>query len=293
MQLRLQNPFTTNIMRKIFYFLCLGISLFQLSSCKKDPIETPPIAPVVFAEPNTPDGMVKIGTSYINGANAKAYIYSYNSLFVGYNQLFIALYDSTTGKRINNGSLNCLALKHTGSIEKACPKEVQKNTIDSNSLYPINFIFDEASTDSTSWDLNFNFYQTPNNSYSGKLAITVNSTNEPRVLHFKSIVDSQAYVIAYIPPVKVKVGLNDAEFIIHQENSNYSFTAAENLTTVIVLSMPAMGHGSPNNVSPVHTQNGHYMGKTNFTMSGLWKIQLKIYKNGILLSDQVIFDYTI
>ncbi len=280
-------------MRKIFYFLCLGISLFELSSCKKNSEEPPQLPPVVFAEPNTPEGMVKIGTSYINGANAKAYIYSYNSLFVGYNQLFIALYDSTTGKRINNGTLNCLALKHTGSVEKACPKEITKNTLDSNLLYPINFIFDEASSTTLNWDLNFNFYQSIGNSFSGKLDISVGNTSEPRVLHFKSLVDSQSYVIAYIPPVKVKVGLNDAEFIIHQENSNYSFTAAENLTTVIVLSMPAMGHGSPNNVSPVHTQNGHYMGKTNFTMSGLWKIQLKLFKNGILISDQVIFDYTI
>jgi hypothetical protein len=56
--------------------------------------------------------------------------------------------------------------------------------------------------------------------------------------------------------------------------------------------MPSMGHGSPNNVNPVHTSNGHYLGKVNFTMSGFWRVHLTIKKNGVLLSNDQYFDIT-
>jgi len=44
--------------------------------------------------------------------------------------------------------------------------------------------------------------------------------------------------------------------------------------------MPSMGHGSPNNVNPVLTKNGHYKGKVNFTMTGDWRINLELNKDG-------------
>jgi hypothetical protein len=38
--------------------------------------------------------------------------------------------------------------------------------------------------------------------------------------------------------------------------------------------MVSMDHGSPNNVAPVHMQNGHYKGTVNFTMTGDWRVRL-------------------
>jgi hypothetical protein len=40
--------------------------------------------------------------------------------------------------------------------------------------------------------------------------------------------------------------------------------------------MPTMNHGSPNNVNPVHKGNGHYKGKVNFTMTGLWRLHFTL-----------------
>lgn len=54
--------------------------------------------------------------------------------------------------------------------------------------------------------------------------------------------------------------------------------------------MPSMGHGSPNNVNPVHIEKGHYRGKVNFTMTGEWQIKLKVFKNGVLLRDDLMFE---
>jgi hypothetical protein len=44
--------------------------------------------------------------------------------------------------------------------------------------------------------------------------------------------------------------------------------------------MPSMGHGSPNNINPLHIKNGHYKGKVNFTMTGDWRINLVLNKDG-------------
>jgi hypothetical protein len=62
------------------------------------------------------------------------------------------------------------------------------------------------------------------------------------------------------------------------------------MTVEITPEMPSMGHGSPNNVNPVHTGNGHYKGTVNFTMTGDWRIHLKLTRNGRLISDKAYFD---
>ncbi len=57
--------------------------------------------------------------------------------------------------------------------------------------------------------------------------------------------------------------------------------------------MISMGHGAPNNVNPMHIGKGHYMGKVNFTMSGSWNVKLKIYENGTLISESLLFEITV
>ena len=87
--------------------------------------------------------------------------------------------------------------------------------------------------------------------------------------------------------------MNDFEIVLHKKVSMMDFPAIENYTIEIVPEMPSMGHGSPNNVNPIHLANGHYIGKVNFTMTGLWKIKLKLYKNGTLISDDQFFEITL
>jgi hypothetical protein len=41
-----------------------------------------------------------------------------------------------------------------------------------------------------------------------------------------------------------------------------------------------MGHGSPNNVNPAHTTGARYAGKVNFTMTGLWRLNLRVQVPG-------------
>jgi hypothetical protein len=244
----------------------------------------------------TPEGMVKLGEGYLKGANAKVYMYAYQNLFVGFNTLYVATYDSTTGIRLNGGELYCLGVNTIlGQNPRDCAKEELSNKVDSTQLFKVSLILDKPSSDSSNWTFVF-MYTNSANGRNGiaMLTNTVAKTTDLRVLHVTKSTDSNEYVVAYIPPAKLKVGINDAEFVIHKYNKDIqSYREEQNLSTSMSLFMPTMGHGSPNNVSPIHTANGHYLGKSNFTMSGLWEIKLSLYKNTNLLSDPLIFNYTI
>lgn len=98
------------------------------------------------------------------------------------------------------------------------------------------------------------------------------------------------YPISMVIPNAWKVGNNPFEITIHKMESMMSFPAVTDLTAEIIPEMPSMGHGSPNNVNPVHLSNGHYAGTVNFTMTGDWRIHLTIKKDGRLISDKSYFD---
>jgi len=53
-----------------------------------------------------------------------------------------------------------------------------------------------------------------------------------------------------------------------------------------------MGHGSPNNVNPVHVSNGHYVGSVNFTMTGAWRINMLLKKSDWVKARSSYFDIT-
>ena len=99
--------------------------------------------------------------------------------------------------------------------------------------------------------------------------------------------------ISLITPVKPQVGINDFEIVIHRQISSTDYIYDDDYTVEIEPVMPSMGHGSPNNIDPASTGSGHYKGKVNFTMSGLWHIKLKLFRNGTLIDDSQFFEITI
>lgn len=73
------------------------------------------------------------------------------------------------------------------------------------------------------------------------------------------------------------------------------FVPATDLVLEMTPSMPSMGHGSPNNESPVWNDDaqfqGLYEGKVNFSMTGDWQLDLKIEDTqGTLIDSAAIFE---
>jgi hypothetical protein len=281
-------------MKNIFILMAAYALLLISPACKKE--ETTPPAPTPTpTTPTTPEGMVKIGETYILGAKTKAYVYAYQNLFVGYNKLFVAMYDSANGTRILNGHFDAEAEMDMGSMKHGCPVEVNPESNPADKLFKANFVFIMPGGMMGTWKLHMHFHNHSNDlEGEGELAINVVEANPVRMRTTVLAADSNAKIfVSFVLPEKGKVGLNDAKFTIHHKVGNYDFPATEDYTIEMEPTMPSMGHGSPNNVNPVHDAYGHYKGKLNFTMTGLWRIQLKLYKGGNLLTDQIFFDITL
>ncbi len=278
---------------KIFNaILLMGITAaLTFSSCKKDDITTPISTPTT-ADSIIPSNYIKVGETYIIGAAAKAVIYAEANLSVGYQKLYTAMYDSATNKRITHGHFDLTPVMDMGSMVHSAPVEnIEGDTMPSKQLWQAAAVFTMGGT----WKLQINFHNHTNNlEGEGETQVSVATPTTSVMKSFIITADDSAKVfVSLIKPNAPKIGLNDFEIAIHKKADMMNFPAVENYTVEINPIMPSMGHGSPNNVNPVHTANGHYLGKVNFTMTGLWRVNLIIKKNGVMIDDTQSFDITL
>ncbi len=267
-----------------------GIIAFTFS-CKKNNTtpeeETGPTA-------NPTANLLQIGETYIIGAKAKAVIYSTKPFETGYNEIYVALFDSVDGSRLSNGHFDIIPMMDMGTIQHSCPIENTGDTTTTNGYFKTSVVFSMAGT-AAQWSLNLNFHNHKNNLNGiGKIGVDVIASSPVKFLSTVIPLDSNASVfITIIKPTSPQVGINDFEIVLHKRTSMMNFPSINNYSIEIVPEMPSMGHGSPNNVNPVLISNGHYVGKVNFTMTGLWRIKLKLYKNGTLISSDQYFETTL
>lgn len=278
-------------MKPIFKILTLvGIIAFIFSCKKNNTTPDEETGPTV----NPTANLIQIGETYIIGAKAKAVIYSTKPFETGYNDIYVALYDSVDGTRLSNGHFDMMPMMDMGMMQHSCPVENTEDTTTTNGYFKTAVIFSMPGT-ASQWSLNMNFHNHKNGLNGvGALGVNVISSSPAR---FKSTVlslDSNSSVfISLVGLSNPQVGINNFEITLHKKATMMSFPTINNYSVEIVPEMPSMGHGSPNNVNPVLTSNGHYVGKVNFTMTGLWRINLKLYKNGTLISSNQYFETTL
>jgi len=277
------------LVSKIALFSAILIAGF---SCKKEST-TPsePATPPVEIPTNT---MVKIGETFISGAKTKAVIYSPKAFVTGYNEVYVALFDSADGTQLSRGHFDITPMMNMGSMMHSSPVENTEDTTTTNGYFKCAVVFSMPGT-STQWFLNLNFHNHKNNlEGEGSIGVNVSDASPARFRSTVLALDSNSKVfISYILPSNPKVGINDFEIVLHKKASMMDYFPIENYAVEIVPEMPSMGHGSPNNVNPVHNAKGHYKGKVNFTMTGLWQVKLKLFKNGTLLSSDQYFEITL
>jgi len=277
---------------KIFYkaLLFAAITLIAVSCKKNKQIEPEEVTEVT----NPTTNLTKIGETYINGAKAKAVVYATKAFETGYNEIYVSLFDSIDGSPLNSGHFDISPIMNMGTMSHGCPVENTEDTLASNGYFKSAVIFSMPGT-SSEWSLNLSFHNHKNGLVgSGKIGVDVASSSPVK---FKSTVvalDSNKKVfISLVQPKNPQVGINNFEITLHQKSSSMSYPAINNYSVEIIPEMPSMGHGSPNNVNPVNVGNGHYVGKVNFTMTGLWRVKLNIYKNGVLISNDQYFEMTL
>jgi len=263
---------------------------FLIVSCKKESKETEsPVSPT----PET-SNLITLGETYLIGAASRAVVYTDKVLETGYNNIYVSLFDSIDGSPISEGHFELIPLMDMGMMEHSSPVENTDDEHPQNGFYKVHVVFPMPGN-STQWSLNMTLHNHDNGlTGSGILGVDVLSSDPARFISTVLPADEDATVfISMLMPRTPEVGLNTFEITLHKKMSMMDYPAVEDYTVEIEPWMPGMGHGSPNNVNPVHTANGHYTGAVNFTMTGLWQIKLKLYKNGELLSDDLYFELSL
>ncbi len=263
--------------------------LLATNACKKDESITT-INPTPTDQ--IPSNYKLIGETYIYGAAAKAKVYTEKELFVGYNKIFVAMFDSVSNTRLTDGHFDVIPMMDMGMMKHSAPVEITDESIPSDKFWKAAIVFIMPSS-AGKWTLNMAFHNHKTDK-EGEGELEVNVIN-PTTSVMKSFTanDSTKLFVSLIQPDLPKIGLNNFEISIHKKDSLMGFTAVDDYNVEIVPIMPSMGHGSPNNVNPVFTELGHYTGLVNFTMTGLWNVKIIIKKNGVIISDNQSFDITL
>lgn len=263
---------------KKYYSFWLFISFaLILTACSKDNMEPDPDPAIPYQ---------KIGEGYAIGGAVRVELYTEQGLTTGYNPLFIALYDSLSKQPVKNARITLLPMMDMGNMQHAAPADNPDATA-TDGLFHAGLVFTMPSGSMGSWTIGINV------SVAGKqgaltLPLTVIEPAKSRVRSFISAVDDSKFIVALLQPEAPKVGVNDMEIAIYKAKSMMEFPADSSLTVTLTPEMPAMGHGSPNNIDPVHIAKGHYRGKVNFTMTGLWQLNLR-FKAGTGIADDATF----
>lgn len=258
------------------------LSVIFLGSCSKTTVE-----------PDVSLNYIQLASGFATGTATHVEVYAADSAFTGYNKLYILLKDSATGKPVDNAVVTLNPMMDMTTMTHASPKENPVSTTAVNHFFPCSVSFIMPST-AGKWTLGVQI-QNLENGKSGTVsfAINVKAPAADKIFSFKSLTDNTTtYFVGLVEPSKPIVGINDLELVIYKKQSMMLFPADSSLSVIVTPEMPTMNHGSPNNVDPVHSLNGHYKGKVNFTMTGFWRLNLKLKSGNTIVDSTHYIDLT-
>ena len=268
-------------MKNSIKLLMVGVVLISafLGGCKKED------DPVIDY---TAD-LVKIGTMTDNGV--KIALYADTEIYNAYTKLYVELRDADSDALIEGAHVTLNPMMDMGTMMHSAPFENPASETAVNTLFPCAVVFQMPGE--MGWTLEVTVHEHTNGREATvTFPISVMTATVART-HVVTPLDSTApIIISWVQPSSPEVGMNDFEITIHQRETMMSFPGVTDYTVSIEPEMPSMGHGSPNNVNPTHGSDGHYNGQVNFTMTGLWRINLNIMDGSTPIDTTSYFEIT-
>ncbi len=239
---------------------------------------------------NEMEELTLLNEKQIPGTELTMKIYQHEEkLMVGYNRFEVMLKKAGVEGDFTNAAISFNPMMDMGTMMHACPKEnpVMGTNFENAFAGAVTFVM--PSGDMGNWTLGVMVKDNDTGDEGeATIPVTVEMPKESRVKSFS--MGDDTYFVTMVEPYDPEVGANDFEVTINKKESMMNWPVVDIFQISMDPEMPDMGHGSPNNVDPVITSNGHYMGKVNFTMDGYWKINLQL-KSGEMVQD-LSFDVT-
>lgn len=266
---------------KLKYILILFIFPLFFAACEKDD-----------EVPKEEINLVSIAKTDSDAGIFNVELMAEQALFQGYNKLYFNIKKNADKSQVTQASVSLLPMMHMTTMTHAAPFENPGNTVDKNGHFEGAAVFIMPGNPDEGWDLRVAIDADGTKDTTYLTIPEVTGLEEAREFSVVSEVDEKTYFISLLEPSEPEVGINNIEFTVHYKESMMSFPAAEDLAISIEPEMPSMGHGSPNNVTPTHVGNGHYQGQVNFTMTGWWRVNIEVSKNGQSIGEDLSFDIT-
>ncbi|WP_350284865.1 hypothetical protein [uncultured Croceitalea sp.] len=210
---------------------------------------------------------------------------------IGYNEFFFRIKDNVTGSYIADATISMNPIMHMTSMMHSCPKSEITKTTDAT-VYKGFSVFQMPGNTDEYWDLNLE-YSFNGQTFDASERIEVKSpTDDKKRVNVFTGTDEARYVLAMMP-MEPKVAINDFSAMLFKMENMMTFPAVEGYTVSIDPRMPGMGnHSSPNNEDLTFDASSNmYNGKLSLTMTGYWKINLKVMNtSGDVLKGEDITD---
>lgn len=225
----------------------------------------------------------------ISAADHLAQIYSEKqSLEVGYNEISIRIKDLGNNQYISNAAPTWVPMMYMESMAHSAPHSGLRNA-EENTVYKGYIVFQMASNSTEFWEISLQYNLNGNPVEESVRVSVAEPTNGLKKTQVFMGSDNERYILAYVNPQSPAVAVNDLQSVLHKMETMMSFPKVEHYKITVDPRMPGMGnHSSPNNEDM--TYNGTtqmYHGKLSLTMTGYWKINLKlINQNGEVLKGE-------
>ncbi len=247
---------------KTLRLLTLGLIVALIGSCSDS--EDP--------QPTFETELSEVATATENGITVT--LYASEALFVGYNSITAKIEDANG--TLLSGDVTVTPMMDMMDMSHSSPIEFPNGTTFTDGAFDFSPVFVMPSGEMGAWRVDFDV-----NGTTVSVPVEVASPEYARMVSFTSAMDEMTkYFVAYLGPKDPQVGQNDLEIAVFKRESMMEWPAVTDLEFALEPWMVSMDHGSPNNVAPSHTADGHYMGKVNFTMTGDWQIRLTMSQAG-------------
>lgn len=249
-------------MKRFLFAISTVVLSLAFFSCSDDNNPTTPSTPV-----HVPGFLA--GTATASGITVE--LWADDTLRVGYNTLYVRLKDGS-GAVLRSAHIAMEPVMDMGSMQHGAPSE--QPTSRSGDFFAGAAVFTMPSGNGEAWSMQVDVIDSVHQT-SAQVVVPINVVKGvmARVVQGS---DLTVYTIAMLPMPNADVGMNDIEFAVYKIDDTMAYTPVEDFDISMTPDMPSMGHGSPNNIDPVHTKLGHYKGKVNFTMTGEWRITVQL-----------------
>jgi len=227
---------------------------------------------------------VKVVSSESGNIRFEVWSATTNVLRVSYNKIGFKVFENNQEKTSGFVKYFPKMYHWLGSPMHSTPVKSQFNYVDSLHLFAGYAIYIMNSDTSSFW---YGFYNYNNqfNLDSGMFNVSAYPEGQ-----FRSFVDNQASLLYLITLVKPNVpvqGFNTFQCMLHSTHDDISYQQVDNAQMQIMPWMESMGHGSTNNIHPVHIGDGIYEGQINLNMPGEWNVADSVYLDGRKITEGI------